>query len=224
MIEVKKNSSRLSTFVLIAEGIFLTVIALKSDLDYSMSWGFTLKRLYGYAVVFWTAGAYLMFFYNYIREHANYQFVKNAVVLAAFTLIAVNIANFDYLIYHNNKKTTTHAGLDYTYLSELSADSYSYKEMLEIEANAPKKDNKYSVVALRNTLNSIESLKQKYSHFDIRGFNMAEYLQYQQIKDVDLSKYQKLYQQRMDELYPPVIPEPYPQGEQQEYQKDQFTR
>lgn len=125
----KNYWSKLLTYLLIAEAIFLNLTALKSVYDYSSNWGFTQKRLYGYTGVAWIFGLFLLFLYKYHQDLKNSKFVKSVLFWLVFTLLAINILNFDYIIYHY-AKSTTYEGVDHYYLSRLSTDAQSYREHL----------------------------------------------------------------------------------------------
>lgn len=61
----------------------------------------------------------------------NSSFVRKALLWSSFTLLAINILNFDYIIYHY-AKSTTHEGIDHFYLSRLSTDARSYREHIQL--------------------------------------------------------------------------------------------
>lgn len=193
----KRSESKILTYFLLIEGVFLTCIALKSVYDYSTNWGFTHKRLWGYTGVFWMFGTLGIFFYSYLRDMKQEFFVKAVLLLSGLTLIAVNIANFDYLIFHF-RKSTTHSGVDYLYLARLSSDAKSYNEHLQILLDTYKADtkNKYSEVILPATnvvLYKINVLQEKYQNVDFRTFNFSEFKQYQSIKTLNTKEYHNVF-------------------------------
>lgn len=202
----KKQWSKILTYILALEGIFLTFIALKSVYDYSSNWGFTYKRLWGYTGVFWILGVFTFFLYEYLKDLQDTYFVKGVIIFSSLVLIGVNIANFDYLIFHY-RKSVTHRGIDYRYLSGLSSDAESYAEHLQILENKmngiDKQSNEnYSIVpAAWRVLRSIDRLQRKYKHLDLRILNLGEYFQYQQIKSVDTQKILKNIRVSFDEIY-----------------------
>lgn len=195
----KKTSSTILTYVLVLEGIFLTFIALKSVYDYSSNWGFTYKRLWGYTGVFWILGVFSFFLYKYFKDVKNTYFVKGVILFSGLVLVGVNLANFDSLIF-NYRKSVTHKGVDYIYLSGISSDAQSYGEHLQILENKmngiDKDSNEYYLVAPAawRVLNNIDKLQRKYKDLDLRTLNLAEYLQFQKIKSIDTQKYHKLWQ------------------------------
>jgi len=168
------------TWILILEGIFLNLMAYKSVWDYTTNWGFTYKRLYGFAGVFWILSAFLLFAYNYYNHnYRKNQLVKGLVILSAVTIILINLANFDKMIYHRNQ-ARTQLGTDYGYLSELSADSDSFEEQLKVSRTDPE--------AIKNTgaLDGIKSKRRsivnKYQNkFDIKNFNFSDYRAFSEI-------------------------------------------
>lgn len=193
----KRNESKILTYLLLLEGVFLTCIAFKSVYDYSANWGFTHKRLWGYTGVFWMFGTLGIFFYSYLRDMKQEFFVKAVLLLSGLTLIAVNIANFDYLIFHF-RKSTTHSGVDYLYLARLSSDAQSYNEHLQILVDTYKTDskNQYSEVILpaaNRLLYKISELQEKYQKVDFRTFNFSEFKQYQSIKTLNTKDYHNVF-------------------------------
>lgn len=195
----KSQWSKILTYILVLEGVFLTFIALKSVYDYSYNWGFTYKRLWGYTGVFWILGVFAFYIYKYFKDLQDTYFVKGVILFSSLVFIGVNIANFDSLIFHY-RKSVTHTGIDYLYLSGLSSDAESYDEHLQILENKmneiDKNSNEYYLVAPAawRVLGSIDRLQRKYKDVDLRTLNLGEYFQYQQIKSVDTQKYHKLWE------------------------------
>jgi len=190
----RSGASKNLTYLLIVQTIFLALIGLKSVIDYSTKWGLTQKRLWGYAGVIWIVLVLCFFAFKYYKDLKDVIFVKFVISLSAILLILVNIVNFDYIIYHY-AKSRTGQGIDYTYLSELSSDSLSYSEQFQILEEKIKttstqnpEANQFSS-AIRITVRNILLLQHKYKYLDFRNFNIGEYLQYQQIKSLDLSNY-----------------------------------
>lgn len=142
----------------------------------------------------WIVLVLCFFAFKYYKDLKDVIFVKFVISLSAILLILVNIVNFDYIIYHY-AKSRTGQGIDYTYLSELSSDSLSYSEQFQILEEKIKttstqnpEANQFSS-AIRITVRNILLLQHKYKYLDFRNFNIGEYLQYQQIKSLDLSNY-----------------------------------
>lgn len=190
---LKNKWSKSSTYLLIAEAIFLNFIALKSVYDYSFNWGLTHKRLYGFSVVVWIFGLFMLLLYQYLRDLNNFKFIKNLLLWSCFIVLAVNILNFDYLIYHY-AKTTTREGIDHRYLSRLSTDAHSYSEHLQqlmIAITASEKTELKQIQAAWTLINKIEKLKTKYNNLDIRAINFSEYFEYLRVRNLDLETYKK---------------------------------
>ena len=235
LIYPKQAKTRLNKFLsyfLVCEGIFLTFIALKSVFDYTSSFGFTIKRLYGYAGIIWIITAFGLFLYNYFRNLQGRVLVKKLIVFTGSLLVLINIVNFDYLIYHN-RKSTTEEGIDYAYLSTLSADGDYYPEYLaeilaQIDDMAKKPDftDSYRTFCQPASIEIriIGTLVHNYSEFDIRNFNLSEYLQYLKIKDIDLDALNKqigdtCYKNKMVELNSSGVVNVVPENEL-DYLKD----
>ena len=179
---------RLINWILGVQGIFLTLMAFKSDFEYINAWGLTYKRLYGLTFAAWISGIFVLFFANFRQKSEAVRFVKTTIIFSGVILLTLNVLNFDYLIYHF-QKARTGQGIDYTYLSILSADSLSYKEQIEkLEEVSAKGDYSPDVYDNKNPLiiiYKIESLQDKYSKLNLRTFNLLDFIQYQQIKSQD---------------------------------------
>ncbi len=191
----KNKWSKNLTYILVTEGVFLAFMALKSVYDYSFAWGFTFKRLWGYTGVFWILGILAFFLYKYIKNLKDSEFVKGVVVFSGFTLLLVNLLNFDYLIYHY-RKSATGSGIDYFYLSRLSPDSRSYKEQYQFLITKSNTSSPEDYYLLNNAawylIRSIEILNNKYKTIDFRTLNFAEYRQYSETKNLDIKELYKI--------------------------------
>lgn len=200
----RKKLPHILTYVLIIEAFFLTGIALKSVLDYTSNWGFTHKRLYGYAVVTWITGIFALFTLHYIKGTKAKLFFKYVTVLSALVILAINIANFDWLIYHHRKASTS-AGIDHNYLANtLSADAHSYKEEIE---QVMSEVREMSVADYTKTgpawtlLYRIETLQSRYKDRPIsNAFNWASYQEYLDVKDIDVVGYRNEIDEKMRKL------------------------
>jgi hypothetical protein len=199
--KAKNKLSKLLTYLLVIEGVFLNLSALKSVYDYSSNWGFTYKRLYGFSLVAWIFGAYAIYFLVTNYKLSKTYLVRGLVYLTSFILITINVLNFDYIIYHF-AKSTTHSGIDHHYLSKLSPDSYSYKKHLKLLMSEDKYDSDLTdkMRAASRIVGKIEYLRKKYEKFDVRMYNLAEYSTYKNTLDLDLEAYK--------EIVNPVIEKP----------------
>ncbi|HTK03518.1 MAG TPA: DUF4153 domain-containing protein [Alphaproteobacteria bacterium] len=181
----KSNSRKhwLTTTILLIEAVFLTLIAFKSVNDYVFAWGFTQKRLWGYAGVTYMAGVYSLFTFTHLKKLAHKTIIKEIAIWSGIILLGVNLANFDYLIYHVNQPRTGD-GVDYEYMVfNLSKDGHYYRDILgKIDFNKG---------SLGFVINQIERLQNKYKNVDWRSFNLGEYLEYQDIKDINTKDYSK---------------------------------
>ena len=195
----KSKISKILDCILISEGILLTFVGLKSDYDYSALHGFTQKRLYGFAIVFWIFGTYLFYITNIVKQLKSTVFVSRFIIFSCFTLLAINVLNFDYLIYHVNKATVNNK-VDYYYLSSLSPDAGHYKDaalFLQRMTNEhgeemdswPQGGDFYSY----SIIFPIQDLQRKYKTIDFRTFNVSEYKAYLSIKDIHLPQITSTY-------------------------------
>lgn len=176
--------------LLMGEGVFLTLMAYISAIEYINNWGFTYKRLYGLTVATWVLGVLTIYFINWQKNLHLQAFVHKTVIFSGVLLLTVNLLNFDYLIYHV-RKASTGGGIDHAYMTTLSPDSMSYKDQLEIAKKVmedPESPNFENYNPLR-LYSYVEWLKNKYTQkFDLRNFNLMEYLTYIEIKDTDTNQ------------------------------------
>lgn len=209
--ENRKKWSKFLTYGLIVECIFLIIIALKSDIDYSSLYGFTYKRLWGFTVVLWSFGIFAFFFYTYLKQLKHSMLTRGIILYSGIILVAVNVLNFDYLIYHY-RKSTTGEGVDYQYLSELSSDAQSYDEQLRIlvdkDESLKVQGNDQTVEFFRisqsgfNVIWAISMLQEKYKDVDIRTANFSEYTQYEKIKNIHVDEFREYFEVRPLPPYP----------------------
>ena len=196
----KSGLGRTLIWILGVQGIFLTLMAYKSDFEYINAWGLTYKRLYGLSFATWISGIFVLFFVNLRQKREAVAFVKKTIIFSGVMLLTLNILNFDYLIYHF-QKARTGQGIDYTYLSTLSADSLSYKQqILKLEEVAAKGDYSLDEYNNKNPLfiiHKIESLQNKYSKFDFRTFGLLDFIQYQQIKSQDTKQLRARFENKL---------------------------
>lgn len=181
----------LTTGILLIEGVFLSLIAFKSVNDYVLAWGFTQKRLWGYTGVIYMLGVYGLFTFTHIKRLTHQTIIKEIAIWSGIVLLGVNLVNFDYLIYHYARPTTG-SGVDYDYMEyNLSADGHYYRDLLEKVDFNKNTSNIYFV------LYKIEFLQRKYKNTNWRNFNLGEYLEYKDIKDLDTNLYRKKQEQNV---------------------------
>lgn len=191
---VRGKWNRILSYFLIVEAFFLVGIAFKSVNDYSMLWGLTQKRLWGYATMTWLSGALLLFVYFYNRKVALISFFRYMVTFTIVVLVGINLANFDYLIAHYSQ-ARTQQGLDYRYLARLSPDGEIYRESLNQLVVESEKNNSYDFfqsIAIYNLLGDIERLQREYGKKEyFNSFNLSEYKEYLDVKDINIESYRK---------------------------------
>lgn len=166
--------------VLYIQLFYLLILASRSDLTYIQEWGLTHKRLYGLVVIIWIIGMYGLYFKYMDRTQLVKNFYEHGIIFTACLLIGVNVLNFDKLIY--TYKPSTHVRpVDHVYLAGLSSDSGShlehFQELRRIEKTVP------NTIAQQDEWSFLTNLQKKYENFDIRIFNLSEYMQYRKIKD-----------------------------------------
>ena len=197
LVYFDRNKTKLDkkmTMILLIEGIFLTLMAAKSDFDYTSMFGFTHKRLYGFATAVWIAGIYLFYGYYQLKQIVNERLLKPIVFYTAAILIIVNLLNFDYLIYHVNPPRVN-GEVDYNYLLfNISDDGINYQQMLDKAFNFKKEKKTYDwnikFQAISKLTWNVRELRQKYKQLPISWFNLSEYQQYLKTKDINIEKYE----------------------------------
>ncbi|MFC1789963.1 DUF4153 domain-containing protein [Patescibacteria group bacterium] len=203
----RSRNAKIVSLILLVQGLFLDIIAFKSDYDYVSTWGFTHKRLYGLAVVFWLFAIFLLFLQKFVYSLKEKSFIFRSVILTFVVLFIVNIANVDYLIYKFSKATTPN-GIDHNYLSRLSTDAGSYNShfaKLIGEIESVKQPDYKLISAARILENKISRLQKKYKKLNWQSYNLSEYIQHQKIKDLNMSQYHDLlYIARGEIVYHPA--------------------
>lgn len=208
--KLETYKSKLTTYILIVQGFFLTAMAFFSDYSYIASWGFTHKRLYGLAFVVWIVGLFGLFTYKYVRRTSTALFVKLAVILTGVIITSINIINFDELIVNANKVTTPE-GIDYSYMAHYTYDSNSYEDLAfqirdTVKENINSLNNEANNNVQWDTLNNYENsarmisfrsqnMVEKYfsedDQFDWRHFNLSEYRFAVRVKGDSVDKLQE---------------------------------
>ena len=191
----KSRASRITTYLLIASAFLLSFVALKSVLDYISTWGYTEKRLYGFATVLWVYGVYLLYLYHFARRHVRTLFTRHAFTWTGVVLVVLNFTNIDYMIFHNNRAHDPH-GVDHMYLTGLSSDTRASGDHLIYLYETLKAEDSGAIEGLfyvddfsaRQALWKVERLQNKYSHLDVRAFNFNEYRDFLAVKDIDVEE------------------------------------
>ena len=120
---------RICSFILLAQSFFLGFVAFKSVFDYIANFALTFKRLYGISVVFLVFGFVLIFAVQNFAKFSKHFLLQKSILLVFLTLILVNLAGFDSLIYYNLPKESDK--IDWKYLQELSIDSGNLDKILD---------------------------------------------------------------------------------------------
>lgn len=196
--------NRITSYILIAEIIFLNCIALKSVYDYTARFGFTHKRLWGYTGVTWLFGSIILYLYSYRKILRRDEFIRNSIIFTGLVLIGVNIVNFDNLIFHVSRSRTGE-GVDHYYLSKnISADAVGYKQHLDELMKVLQKDRitYEDTYAAYTVIRRISFLQNKYStkNFDWRYFNVSEYMTYKTVEGINTEQYNAIVNKRTELL------------------------
>lgn len=83
----KKKYNQKIALALLVEGIFLAFMAYKSVYEYSSAWGFTYKRLYGFAVATWILGIFTIYLYAFLKNMEKKFFLAKSAVYTGIILI-----------------------------------------------------------------------------------------------------------------------------------------
>ncbi|MBI4065528.1 DUF4173 domain-containing protein [Candidatus Gottesmanbacteria bacterium] len=191
----KNTRSRMLTWVLIFQVLFLIVMAVKSDVDYTLLHGFTEKRLWGYALTIWLIGVFILYAKAYLRDLKYARILFPTVVMSVCLLITIHVINFDMLI-ANVLPPTVNNQIDERYISEHSRDSGSRRRLTLALYNDLANSQVKGVTpadlgekgwALWQHLDVISYLKNKYGQkrFPYWAFHIAEYMEYLSIKDLN---------------------------------------
>jgi hypothetical protein len=190
----KKWNTKLTYFLLL-QAYFLIGVAFKSVVDYSALYGFTEKRLWGYASMTWLTGALGVYIFHFYRNTSVQSFIKQMLAFSVLVIFIINLLNFDYLIYHT-AKPSTQAGIDYAYISKRSVDAHYYNEVLpklinDIQISSAPDQSK--ILPAMNIIQSIKKLRIKYGEMkNLNSFNFAEYQEYEATKHMDIQAYEKI--------------------------------
>ncbi len=202
--KIRKYNNKVSTYVLIIEGLFLTAIATYSDYSYISNWGLTHKRLYGIAVILWLVTAFVLFSYKYLKTQSDNKFIKNIVTLTGVIILSINFANFDFLI--ANFQPKNEQGIDYNYIIyNTSADGKAYDRIVDESSVG---DEWYDI---KMSMEQLIQLKKKYYNYVLRAgvsqkYYEEFYLQQPKISDfrqINLSEFMYVSQisnSKMDDL------------------------
>jgi hypothetical protein len=188
--ESKVKNNKITSVILLIQGFFLILMALKSDFDYSAQFGFTEKRLYGFVIAGWLSGLLALLYKFHFKAINNKKLFFNGIVFTISVVLLVNILNFDYIIYHYNKSSLGYR-IDYQYLARLSADSLSYKaqldELTKLKSQNINNPEMQSAIASAGTslIYKITLLQNKYKKLQWQQFSLLDYLQYKEIKQID---------------------------------------
>lgn len=197
------------TYFLVVEAFFLIGIAFKSVYDYSSLYGFTQKRLWGYASMTWLTGALAFFIYHYKQQTTNLSFIKQVLTHTMGVILLINVLNFDYVIAHYSKPTVA-GNVDYVYLSDLSTDAHNYYEVLPKLMEQIEKNNQIefqTFASAYHILSTIDYLKDKYdSKKNINSFNISEYQEYLKVKNIETEAYRKKVTEKEEKLNTPQKP------------------
>jgi len=202
---VKDIKNKISTYVLIAQGSFLAIMAFYSDFTYISNFGFTHKRLYGLAFVFWISAIFILFFYKYLKQKSVEFFIRLFLVCTGLVIVSINFANFDKLIYNN--PPIVNNSIDYSYLAQI-VDAPNYEDLiLKIEKEVKNNRNFFDARESKSN-NDIrerildssrqisyvaDSLSQKYfpkddEPLDWRNYNLSEYKLAKRVQGSKLKK------------------------------------
>lgn len=98
----KKIAYKIVGYVLLFEGFFLTLNAIKSDYDYVLDSGLGPQRLYGFAAGILAILVIFVTTYN-VSNRKDSWYLKTVLALLCITFIGINLVNFDRVMYAFNK-------------------------------------------------------------------------------------------------------------------------
>lgn len=172
---------RISSITLIAQGLFLLLMALISDLQYIEGYGLTFRRLYGMAIIILLVGLYILLISSLKRSRPAFWFIKRAPLWTLTVLIGINICNFDWLIVHYNRYYGPQDQPVALFMTNVSTDSGALQWLEEELRKLPPSLQRRK--ALDELEPKIKKLEKKYDNgWDFRSFNFSQYYSWQQLK------------------------------------------
>jgi hypothetical protein len=173
---------KITSYILLLEGIFLTLNALKSDLDYVFSSGMGLQRLYGFAVIIFTFLA-LLYVYLNTQKRDDSLFLKRVVGTICVIFVGINFLNFDRIVVDVNNSYQKEMAYE-----NISTDAANWDEIYlgkiytgpKTDAKAFKEKNKMFVKP------RIQLLQEQYKNLQWQGFNLSRWNQYNEVKDLNV--------------------------------------
>jgi len=171
------------SYTLLFEGVFLTLNAFKSDLDYVLSSGVGSQRLYGFAVIIFT---FLALFYTYSNSinRNDSLFLKRVLGTICLIFVAINFLNFDRIIVDVNDSYQKEMAYE-----NISPDAGNWDEIYSGQIYTdPKTDVKaFKERSKNNVKPKIQNLQKEYENLQWQAFNLSFWNQYQEIKDINVN-------------------------------------
>jgi Domain of unknown function (DUF4173) len=185
-----KLVTKVWSLILLAQTLLLGMIAFNSDWSYVINWGLTHKRLYGFSVLGIVLGIIAVF--GYFAYHNSRRLVQGFAVIFCLVSVITNMINMDKLIYENPPKEAT--GIEQNYVNGLGLDTANLKSRYlnaaqkykQISKTGDLESNCSETNWLRNYNEKIQYLKNKYSDFRLLDWNYSEFVNYLEVKDVNL--------------------------------------
>jgi hypothetical protein len=185
-----KLATKIWSLILLAQTLLLGMIAFHSNWSYVINWGLTHKRLYGFSVL----GVVLVIIavFGYFAYHNSRKLVQGLAVVFCLISVITNMVNMDKLIYENPPKEA--AGVEQNYVNGLGLDAGNLKARYSNTAQKYELISKTGNISnscsetnwLRNYNTQIQYLRDKYSTFRFLDWNYSEFINYLEVKDVNL--------------------------------------
>jgi hypothetical protein len=157
-----RRHARLSLALLVLLAAIITSAMLRMRL-YVLNFGLTTDRLYALALMAWLSLVFIAMALTLLRGWEK-PFATMTVGTAFAALVALNVANPEVIVARVNLSRVTAAeGIDYEYLTRLSADAVPV--VTEALANA---------AATPNSCNAATTLRKRYVGGEITTFNLAQ--------------------------------------------------
>jgi hypothetical protein len=185
-----KLATKVWSLILLAQTLLLSLIAFHSDWSYVINWGLTHKRLYGFSVLGIVLGIIAVF--GYFAYHNSRKLVQSFAVVFCLVSVITNMINMDKLIYENPPKEA--GGIEQNYVNGLGLDAGNLKSRYLNTAQKYKLISKTGNINnncsetnwLRNYNGQIQYFKNKYSDFRFLDWNFSEFINYLEVKDLNL--------------------------------------
>jgi hypothetical protein len=167
----------------------LSAFAFYSDVTYIQGYGLTHIRLWALYGIFLSVVFIAALIYRLAIHRKDIEILQGVMAVAALGLFVIGVINFDQLIFAYNRHFYN-GGYGDEAVGVYSSDLREIDQIFENYGENPDDVIDYGE-SLReeDRVDRTEEIVEKYdSQYQLRTFNLAEWFQYQNVKDVDFDK------------------------------------